>query len=62
MTEIYRRETPHAPVFWSPQDEEAGKEAITNICGEADSYPVKVNAETAEKIRDEYDSLIGGSA
>lgn len=54
---LYRRPGGAAPVGWEPDDVGLGKEAITEIVGEPDSWPAEVSNEEAEEIREMYEKL-----
>lgn len=62
MTHLYTRLGDRAPIHWEPDDEPTGKTAIEDVLGSVpESYPVEVDQQTAEQIREEYENLIGGS-
>jgi glycosidase len=62
VTRLYTRPGSRVPIHWNPEDKATGKTAIESVLGSSpDSYPVEVDAETAEQIRQEYERLIGGS-
>jgi len=59
---LYIRCSSGATVEWSPPDTPFGKQSVESVCGPIDSYPVEVSDEQAAEIREEYESLSGGSA
>lgn len=54
-------------IYWEPQDETLGKEAVSAVVGPVESYPADVTGAQAEQIREEYERLVdeqnsGGSS
>ena len=66
MSHLYVRQTDHAPIHWGPEQITLGKQAVESVTESVDSYPVEVDGETAEAIREEYQRLVeetsGGTA
>jgi len=54
---LYARPGP-APIYWTPDNADLGKQAVESVVGPVESYPADVTNEQAEKIREEYAALL----
>lgn len=67
MSRLYFRPGNRVTIYWEPQDETLGKEAVSAVVGPVESYPADVTGAQAEQIREEYERLVdeqnsGGSS
>lgn len=44
-------------VVWTPKEESTAEEAISNVLGDVDAYPVEVTNDQAKEIREKYEEL-----
>ena len=56
---LYQRPGNRVPVKWSPSDETAGREAVSDVVGEPDEWPAEVDNDDAAAIRARYYELTG---